>query len=81
MEKRKFYSLEGAYNSIYESKDHEKSMIRTELRVALDSVQRLQKKMKGEGEVEAWIQSKITKAAEYLQTAANYIESGESEVD
>lgn len=84
MEKRKFYSFDKAYQSIYENineaNDHEHSMIRTELKVAMDAIKRLQKKMGGEGDVEAWIQSKITKAADYLQAAANYIESGESDV-
>jgi hypothetical protein len=81
---KKFYSLESAYRSIYdelnEAKDYEHSMIRTELKTAMDSIKRLQKKMGGEGDVEAWVQSKITKAADYLQAAANYIDSGESEV-
>jgi hypothetical protein len=84
MERKRFYSLESAYNSIYddlhEANDHEHSMIRTELKVAMDAIKRLQKKMGGEGDVEAWVQSKITKAADYLQAAANYIDSGESEV-
>jgi hypothetical protein len=34
---------------------------------------------KGEGNVEAWVQSKITKAADYLDTAADYVASGEME--
>lgn len=80
MENKKFFSLEGAYQSIYEEKDYEHSMIRTELKVAMDAISRLQKKMGGEGDVEAWVQSKITKAADYLQSAANYIDSGESKV-
>lgn len=80
MEKRRFFSFDSAYKSIYETNDHEHSMIRTELKVAMDAITRLQKKMGGEGDVEAWVQSKITKAADYLQAAANYIESGESDV-
>ena len=32
---------------------------------------------KGEGELKAWVQSKITKAADYIDTAADYVESGE----
>jgi hypothetical protein len=46
----------------------------------MNAVKRLQKKMgKGEGNVEAWVQSKITKAADYLDTAADYVASGEME--
>ncbi len=34
---------------------------------------------KGEGDLEAWVQSKITKAADYIDTAADYVASGEME--
>jgi hypothetical protein len=61
-------------------KDHEYSMARSELSTMADAIKRLQKKMsKGEGNLEAWIQSKITKAADYIDTAADYIASGEME--
>ena len=60
--------------------DHEHSMIRSELQTILKSVKRLKKKMKGEGNVEAWVQSKITKAADYIDSAADYIDSGEHNV-
>jgi hypothetical protein len=36
--------------------------------------------MKGEGNIEAWVQSKITKAADYIDAAADYIDSGEHNV-
>ena len=36
--------------------------------------------MKDEGNVEAWVQSKITKAADYIDSAADYIDSGEHNV-
>ena len=64
-----------------EEKDHEHSMARSELSTAIDAIRRLQKRMKGEGNIEAWVQSKITKAADYLDTAADYLDSGESNVD
>ena len=61
-------------------KDHEYSMIRSELSTIRNAVHRLQKKMKtGEGNVEAWVQSKITRAADYLDSAADYVDSGEME--
>ena len=61
-----------------ESKDHEYSMARSELSTIVKAAKRLQKKMKkGEGEIEAWVQSKITKAADYIDTAADYVDSGE----
>jgi hypothetical protein len=59
-------------------KDHEYSMIRSELETLMNAAKRLQAKVgKGEGNVEAWVQSKITKAADYIDTAADYVASGE----
>ena len=73
-----------AVKSVEEAKkpepDHEQSMIRSELATIKNAVHRLQKKMKGEGNVEAWVQSKITKAADYIDSAADYIDSGEHNV-
>jgi hypothetical protein len=61
-------------------KDHEYSMARSELKTIVDAVKRLQMKVgKGEGDLEAWVQSKITKAADYIDTAADYVASGEME--
>jgi hypothetical protein len=60
-----------------ESYDHEYSMARSELSTIASAVKRLKKKMKGEGNIEAWVQSKITKAADYIDTAADYVDSGE----
>ena len=59
-------------------KDHEYSMARSELSTVINAAKRLKKKMgKGEGEIKAWVQSKITKAADYLDSAADYVDSGE----
>ena len=60
-----------------ESYDHEHSMVRSQLSTIVSAAKRLRKKMKGEGNVEAWVQSKITKAADYLDSAADYVDSGE----
>jgi hypothetical protein len=59
-------------------KDHEYSMARSELKTIADAIKRLSAKFeKGEGDIEAWVQSKITKAADYIDTAADYVDSGE----
>ena len=59
-------------------KDHEYSMARSQLSTVMSAAKRLKNKMeKGEGEIEAWVQSKITKAADYLDSAADYVDSGE----
>ncbi len=60
-----------------ESKDHEHSMARSEISTIISAAKRLRKKVKGEGNIEAWVQSKITKAADYLDSAADYVDSGE----
>ena len=60
-------------------KDHEYSMARSELKTVRNAAKRLEKKMgkKGEGNLEAWVQSKITKAADYIDTAADYVTNEE----
>jgi hypothetical protein len=53
-------------------------MARSELETLMNAAKRLKTKIeKGEGSLEAWVQSKITKAADYIDTAADYIDSGE----
>ena len=65
-----------------EEKDHEHSMARSQLSTVMNAVKRLKKKMgKGEGNIEAWVQSKITKAADYLDSAADYLDSGEHDIE
>jgi hypothetical protein len=60
--------------------DHEHSMARSELSTIVSAAKRLRKKLKGEGNIEAWVQSKITKAADYIDAAADYVNSGEHDV-
>jgi len=64
-----------------ESYDHEHSMARSEISTIISAAKRLRRKMKGEGNVEAWVQSKITKAADYLDSAADYVDSGEMKAE
>ena len=61
-------------------KDHEYSMARSELKTIKNAASRLEKKMgkTGEGELKAWVQSKITKAADYIDTAADYVTNEET---
>ncbi len=64
-----------------QEKDHEYSMIRSQISTIMSASKRLKGKMgKGEGNVKAWVQSKITKAADYLDTAADYVDSEEVKV-
>jgi hypothetical protein len=65
-----------------EEKDHEHSMIRSQISTVMSAAKRVKKKMgKGEGNVEAWVQSKITKAADYLDSVADYLDSGEHDIE
>jgi len=57
------------------NEDFEFEMARNELRTAIDAAKRLMAHMDGEGELEAWVQSKITKGADYLDTVADYMDS------
>jgi len=66
-----------AKSKIIEEKDHEYSMARSELHKIESALKTLRAKLKGEGNIEAWVQSKITRAADYLDAASNYLDSGE----
>lgn len=70
-----------ALSKIKEEKDHEHSMARSEIHKIDGALKTLRKKLKGEGNLEAWVQSKITRAADYLDSASNYLESGEHNVE
>jgi len=63
-----------------EKKDHEYHMARSQLKTVKNAANRLEKKMgkKGEGQLKAWVQSKITKAADYIDTAADYVTNEET---
>ena len=57
--------------------DNEYGMARNELETARRAIERLEAKMgTGSGQLEAWVQAKITKASDYLDTVADYLESG-----
>ena len=54
--------------------DHEYEMIRRQTDNIIVAARKIKKEVgKGEGEVKAWVQSKITKAADYIDTAADYM--------
>ena len=59
-------------------KDREGYMARNELDTVMKAVSSLKKNIKkGNQQLPAWVQSKITKATDYIDTAADYIDSGE----
>jgi hypothetical protein len=59
--------------------DDEGYMARSELDTIEKAIQNLRKSIKsGKQQLPAWVQSKITKAADYIDTAAEYLESDET---
>ena len=55
--------------------DHEYEMARRQLATIKNAVSRLEKKMgkSGEGELKAWVQSKLTRSADDIDTVADYV--------
>ena len=59
-------------------KDEEGYMASTEMDTIDSAVKKLRKIIKkGDSQLPAWVQSKITKAADYIDTAADYLDSNE----
>jgi hypothetical protein len=78
----KYVSLEHAIRNAVRDQNYKKvnedfefEMARNELRTAIDAAKRLMAHLDGDGELEAWVQSKITKGADYLDTVADYMDS------
>ena len=59
-------------------RDEEGYMASTEMDTINSAVKKLRKNIKkGDAQLPAWVQSKITKAADYIDTAADYMDSNE----
>ena len=54
--------------------DHEPEMIRNQLKTAGRASKRIEKHSRKKENFKAWVQSKITKASDYLDTAADYLD-------
>ena len=64
--------------SVKEDKgDHEPEMIRNQLKTAKRASKTIKKHTHKKDNFKAWVQSKITKASDYLDTAADYLDSKE----
>lgn len=63
---------------VEEDASEESSMARSELQAMTKDAKTIMSKIKGNKELEAWTQSKITKAADYMNAVADYME-GEKE--
>jgi hypothetical protein len=64
-----------------EEKDFEYEMARSELKALIADAQKILSQLKGEGNLEAWVQSKITKAADYISAASDNLEHSDSKLD
>ena len=64
--------------TVKEDKDHEISMARGELEVIADKATKLSSMLQGKSDegnpLEAWVQSKITKAKDYINSVTDYVE-------
>ena len=59
-----------------DGKDHEYEMARRQLGTAATAIKRLMEKLgKGEGNLQAWVQSKLTKASDYIDSVADYMDA------
>jgi hypothetical protein len=73
---REIKELEDQGDVYNKEEDHEYDMAKNQLKTAARAAKRIYKHVKnGEGELEAWVQSKITTAVEYLDTVADYLDS------
>jgi hypothetical protein len=64
-----------------EDASEESSMARSELRAITKDAKSIMSKIKGNKELEAWTQSKITKAADYMNAVADYMEDEKEETE
>ena len=55
--------------------DHEPEMIRNQLKTVARASKRIEKHTRKKDNFQAWVQSKITKASDYLDSAADYLDS------
>jgi len=61
-----------------EDASEESSMARSELRAITKDAKSIMSKIKGNKELEAWTQSKITKSADYMNAVADYMQGEDS---
>lgn len=61
--------------------DYEGDMASGELRNIISNAQEILKMLKPESKLEAWVQSKITKAEDYIDTVHDYIKNNKQAVE
>ena len=76
-----YKSKGGGWRSVSEAVDDEGGMAQGELKAIASKAISLSKKMKKNKQLDAWVQSKITKADDYIGSVHDYLMSGKQEVD
>lgn len=86
-----YYEKKPMYNSvtgslptmpkIYEERDAEGQMAKGELMVLASKAQELANMMKDDTQLEAWVQSKITKAKDYISSVHDYMNGNPDKID
>ena len=70
---------EGMYEHDYQQPDDESSMAQAQLKSIQSNASKLMDIIGDDEQLDAWIQAKLTKAEDYLDSAAGYLESEEGE--
>ena len=86
-----YYEKKPMYNSVtgslptirkvYEERDAEGQMAKGELMVLASKAQELANMMKDDTQLEAWVQSKITKAKDYISSVHDYMNGNPDKID
>jgi len=68
-------------NMITEERDAEGQMAKGELEVMAKKAQELAAMMQNDTQLEAWVQSKITKAKDYINSVHDYMNGNPDKID
>jgi len=66
---------------LYEERDAEGQMAKGELMIIASKAQELARMMKDDTQLEAWVQSKITKAKDYISSVHDYMNGNPDKID
>jgi len=77
-----YKSLETTIRTLYvEEKDYEGEMARGELKTLADRANELASMIKDDDQLESWVQSKITKAEDYINSVYDYLTSQREKIN
>jgi len=76
-----YKSKGGSWKSVSEGIDDEGGMAKGDLETIASKAKELSKMMKKNKQLDAWVQSKITKADDYIGSVHDFLKNGKQEVD